>query len=90
MFEEIKDQASGEEFPRIGVDLGYHETRLAFLDEEHEVPRILSLPTLLSYSRQEAEPVRFSSIGEKAVERRDHMRLVHPFRSGLEGRGLIL
>jgi actin-like ATPase involved in cell morphogenesis len=76
---------------RIGVDLGAHETRLAFLDgSSGEEERLAFVPTLLSYSRKEAEPVRFSCIGDKALTRRDHMRLVHPYRSGLEGRGLIL
>ncbi len=77
--------------PRIGLDLGAYETRFA-LPCEDGGPDCLTavVPTLLSYSRQEAEPVRFSCIGEKAIARRDHMRLVHPFRSGLEGRGLIL
>lgn len=76
---------------RIGLDLGAFETRLTLPDASASWGyRTLSVPTLLSYSRQEAEPVRFSCIGEKAIARRDHMRLVHPFRSGLEGRALIL
>jgi actin-like ATPase involved in cell morphogenesis len=76
---------------RIGLDLGSYETRFALPDEtETSRCRTSCVPTLLSYSRQEAEPVRFSCIGEKALSRRDHMRLVHPFRSSLEGRGLIL
>src|SRR5262245_35777694 len=76
---------------RVGVDLGSHETRIAFLGGPGgEEEQLAIVPTLLSYSRKEAEPVRFSCIGEKALARRDHMRLVHPYRSGLEGRGLIL
>jgi len=76
---------------RIGLDLGAYETRFALpAGAAGEAEQIITVPTLLAYSRQEAEPVRFSSIGEKALARRDHMRLVNPFRSGLEGRGLML
>src|SRR5262245_44403950 len=76
---------------RVGVDRGSQGTRIAFLGGPGgEEEQLAIVPTLLSYSRKEAEPVRFSCIGEKALARRDHMRLVHPYRSGLEGRGLIL
>ena len=74
---------------RLGMDLGSFETRITVPGAGGR-PQATVVPTLLCYSRQEAEPVRFSCIGEKALARRDHMRLVQPFRSGLEGRGLIL
>ncbi|MBI4603581.1 MAG: rod shape-determining protein, partial [Planctomycetes bacterium] len=90
MLPEEHSQENGSSPPRIGVDLGAHETRMAFREGPGGEERVVSVPTLLSYSRKEAEPVRFSCIGEKALARRDHMRLVHPYRSGLEGRGLIL
>ncbi len=82
---------SGRKPRRIGLDLGAYETRFVLpADDGESEPKTVVVPTLLCYSRQEAEPVRFSCIGEKALSRRDHMRLVQPFRAGLEGRGLIL
>lgn len=85
------EMAPDPETRRMGLDLGAYETRFVLPAEDGESePRMITVPTLLCYSRQEAEPMRFSCIGEKALARRDHMRLVQPFRAGVEGRGLIL
>ena len=57
-------------------------TRIALPPEQDASDlRVLSLPSALSYSPPEAEPIRFCCIGEKALERRDHLRLVHPLRT---------
>lgn len=91
MFEQDDEQAMAPPALRIGLDLGSRETRFALPAEEPGGEALfVTVPTLLAYSRQEAEPVRFSCIGDKALARRDHMRLVNPLRSGLEGRGLNL
>jgi hypothetical protein len=87
---------------KVGVDFGAHETRFALpsrplLEDDGTVesekdgePRLLTLPTLMSYSREGAVPVQFSCVGHKALSRRDHMRLVHPYRTSLDRRGKVL
>ena len=85
---EAENSASrgGANVARLGLDLGNLETRIALPPEEGaQGPRFLSVPSVLSYSSPEAEPIRLCCVGERALERRDHLRLVHPLRVGAGG-----
>lgn len=76
----------GADTPRLGLDLGNLETRFALPPKDGtEGPRFLSVPSVLSYSSPEAEPIRFCCVGERALERRDHLRMIHPLRVGAAG-----
>ena len=76
---------------RVGLDLGRSETRLAFAGGSPGAPaRVVVFPTVLAYSRPEAEPIRFTCAGERALARRDHMRLVRPLSAPADSRGEVL
>lgn len=81
--------SNGHYIQRVGLDLGAHSTRITVCGSTGQL-RTYSWPTLLSYSRPEAEPLRFSCIGQKAIDRRDHMRLVYPFRENAQARTVAL
>ena len=67
--------------PLIGLDLGKFETRMALpAGCNGEAETVFRMPTMLGYSRVEAE-LFFSCVGERALERRDHLRLVNPLGS---------
>lgn len=83
-----REQSTDDDAPRIGVDLGHHETRIV-LPPVREGGRdtVLRFPTVVGYSRAEAAPIEFSCAGARALERRDHLRLVKPLElSEAEGR----
>ena len=83
---ESRAPRGGVTVSRVGLDLGDLETRIALPPEDGAPgPRFLSVPSALSYSLPEAEPIRFCCVGARALERRDHLRLVHPLRVGVGG-----
>ncbi len=77
--------------PRLGLDLGSLETKIGLPAKNGaSAPRFLSVPTVISYSHPDAEPVRFCCVGERALERRDHLRMLYPLRLCGEERGRVL
>ncbi len=77
--------------PRVGVDFGSCETKLALpFASTAPQPHYLHVPTLISYSRPEAEPIQFSCIGNAAVDRRDHLDLQNPLTVPAAERGRVL
>lgn len=76
---------------RVGLDLGRRETRIVLPGADGTPDaRVRSFPTVLAYSREEARPIRFSCVGERALARRDHLRLVNPLTAPAEGRSEVL
>ena len=66
--------------PRIGVDFGRTTTRIALPDGAGGLD-VVKVPTVLGYSGARAAPVRVHSIGKRALERRDHLKLYSPFEA---------
>lgn len=84
---ESLESPAGPRAARLGLDLGNLETRIALpTPDGTQGPRLLSVPSAISYSPPEAEPIRFCCVGERALERRDHLRMLRPLAEDGKGR----
>ena len=66
----------------VGLDLGTAFVKVAVSPTEDECePLFFNIPTAISYSHSSAAPIHFSCIGDSAIDRRDHLQLLHPLHS---------
>ncbi len=73
--------ALGGRAARVGLDLGSAATKVVLPPGPGETgpPRPLVVPSRIAYARPGALPCPFSCVGTRALERRDHLDLRHPF-----------
>jgi actin-like ATPase involved in cell morphogenesis len=62
----------------VGLDLGHLRTHVGLPAERGEQPEVLTLPTLIGYSRDDTLPTQFCCVGQRALGRRDHLQIVNP------------
>ena len=75
---ETVECASEEESPCLGLDIGRFRTRVLLPAwGDYNEPSLVTVPTVLGYSSPKAF-FEYVSIGDDALEKRDHLQLVRP------------